>query len=143
MQEFKENESLMLEDFHWNAGLITGAIHVGANIGEERFDYEKHHLNVMWFEPNPEAFAILSSNISKCSPKQWAYPFLISDKDDKEYILHVASNNGASSSILDRANHKEAWPNISYIKNVVVRSITLNTFFKNNGIPKKKNVFSF
>lgn len=131
----------MLRDFYWNFGAdFSGVIHVGANIGEERFEYAEHNLNVLWFEPNPISFKILKDNIAEF-PKQKAFPFLILDEDDREYLLHLANNDGASSSILERTGHKVAWPNVSYVSDVLVKGLTLNTFFKRYEIDKKSFQF--
>jgi len=72
-----------------------GVIHVGANEGQERDIYARYNLNVLWIEPLLDVFRILGENISR-SPRQTAENYLITDCDDKEYVLHVASNQGAS-----------------------------------------------
>src|SRR5262245_40145510 len=88
---------------------VTGIIHVGANSGQERELYAKYKLKVLWIEPLPHIFEKLRENIS-CFPDQTAINRLITDKDDAEYLFHVASNEGQSSSILEFAQHREIWP---------------------------------
>jgi hypothetical protein len=44
-------------------GIITGIIHVGANLGQERELYAKYKLKVLWIEPLPHFFEKLRENI--------------------------------------------------------------------------------
>jgi hypothetical protein len=44
-------------------GDVSGVVHVGANIGQERQLYAAHKLNVLWIEPISEVFKRLESNI--------------------------------------------------------------------------------
>ncbi len=110
-----------------------GVIHVGANTGQEKQQYENHGLNVVWIEPIPEVFEKLSTNVRDL-PKQQAYQCLVTDQDDAEYEFNVANNNGASSSILDFHLHKEIWPTVSYDKKIRLRSVTLPTFVQRHAI---------
>lgn len=110
-----------------------GVIHIGANEGQERDEYAKRKLNVIWIEPIPEVFATLQKNI-KGYPNQKAYQALITDKDNAEYIFHIANNQGASSSIFDLKLHKEIWPEVTYKKAINLKSITLSTLIKQESI---------
>src|SRR5579862_7247657 len=83
---------------------VGGVIHVGANSGQERNLYAQLELDVAWVEPNPPVFERLRANLAEF-PKQRAYQYLIADQDEQEYIFHVASNGGESSSILPLAKH--------------------------------------
>jgi FkbM family methyltransferase len=58
---------------------------------------------------------------------------LITDKDGMEYLLHVANNEGQSSSILELARHREIRPEIHYVAEVTLKSITLDSLLKNLG----------
>src|SRR5208283_2329183 len=75
-------------------------VHVGANAGQERELYATFDLIVYWIEPIPEVFEQLRAALQSF-PKQKAYQALILDRDGITHILHVASNNGASSSIFE------------------------------------------
>jgi FkbM family methyltransferase len=101
-----------------------GVIHVGANVGQERFTYEKYGLHVVWIEPIPSVFNILKKNIETLK-NQMALQYLITDKDDVSYTLKVASNEGASSSIFDFEGHSEIWPDIVYVDEINIVSKTL------------------
>ena len=103
---------------------ITGVIHVGANTGQEIQTYNHHNLDVIWVEPITEVFKVLLENI-KNYPKHIAYNSLITDTDNKEYDFHIANNYGQSSSIYGLKKHKQIWPDIHYIANLRLKSITL------------------
>ena len=110
-----------------------GVIHVGANEGQERDIYARYNLNVLWIEPLPDVFRILQENISR-TPRQTAENYLITDCDDKEYVLHIASNQGASSSIFEFGDHRDIWPEIHYVDQMKMKSITLDSLmFKLRG----------
>src|SRR5262249_48597685 len=106
--------------------LCSGVIHVGANIGQERDNYARYNLKVAWIEPIPELFETLRQNIHPL-PEQVAINALIADQDGKPYTLHVANNDGASSSILDLHGHKDIWPHVHYIRDIAMKSSTLKT----------------
>src|SRR5689334_17366243 len=88
---------------------VLGLIHVGANTGEERDLYCRYNLDVIWIEAIPEVFEQLRSRLDGY-PKQKAYQYLIADSTGREYVFHVANNQGASSSLLPLAKHRQMWP---------------------------------
>ncbi len=114
-----------------------GVIHVGANIGQERNFYQKHALDVIWIEPIPEVFEVLSHNISSFN-RQKAYKYLVTDKNDMTYNFNIANNFGASSSILNIKHHKDIWPNIFYERSIELKSITLKKFIHDENINIEK-----
>lgn len=103
---------------------VKGVIHVGANTGQEREQYDRHRLRVLWVEPIPEIFAQLKANLAGF-PRQRPVQALVSDRDGAEYEFHVANNGGASSSILDFKLHKDIWPEVAYERTIKLRSTTL------------------
>jgi FkbM family methyltransferase len=105
---------------------VSGVIHVGANTGQERFLYRLFGLNVVWIEPIPEVFQALTAKIARFRG-QHALQALVTDRDDGEYEFNVASNNGASSSILDLGMHKDIWPEVGYERTITLRSKTLSS----------------
>lgn len=115
---------------------VSGVIHVGANEGQERFEYERHGLNIIWFEPIPEVFDKLISNISSF-PKQKAFNFLLSSDDFQEYEFKVSNFDGGSSSIFDLAGHSEIWPSIHYIQTIKIKSRSLSSVILEQGIAMK------
>jgi FkbM family methyltransferase len=114
-----------------------GVIHVGANSGQERKLYNKFGLNVVWIEPIPSVYAELQSNISRY-PRQKAIQALVTDSDGKTIVLNVASNGGASSSILELRDHKEIWPDVTYVSKVECVSKTLATVVGEANIDMKR-----
>ncbi len=116
---------------------VSGVVHVGANVGQERELYSTHGLSVVWIEPIPEVFTQLNANIRDFK-NQFAFQALVTDVDDKEYEFHIANNNGASSSVFELKQHKDIWPGVDYTTTVLLKSITLATFFKKEHIDASK-----
>jgi FkbM family methyltransferase len=104
--------------------LLRGIVHVGANSGQERGLYDSYRLPVLWIEPIPEVFATLQMNIANY-PGQRAVQALVADTDGKEVDFHIASNAGASSSMLEMASHKDLWPTVAFNRSVRMTTRTL------------------
>jgi len=102
----------------------SGVIHVGANAGQERDLYAAHGLAVVWIEPIPSVFAKLCDNI-RHYPTQRAINALIMERDGAEHVLHIANNEGASSSVFDLHLHRDIWPEVAYVDAIAMRSSTL------------------
>jgi FkbM family methyltransferase len=111
----------------------SGVIHVGANVGQEREVYAAFGLRVLWIEPIPEVYERLVANIAEF-PAQRALLALVTDRDGGEYEFHVASNNGGSSSILDFKLHREIWPRVEFVRSLRLRSLTLPSLLRSEGI---------
>jgi FkbM family methyltransferase len=112
---------------------VRGIIHVGANAGGEASTYDIHDLRVAWIEPIPEVFQELQQNIAPF-PKQKAYHYLIGEKDESEVVLHISTNAGLSSSVLPLAKHRQAWPDVSYSRDITMPSTTLPMFVQKEGL---------
>ncbi len=112
---------------------INGIIHVGANTGQEIKLYAQYGLPVVWIEPIPEVFETLQSNLAGVQ-KQIAIKGLVTDIDNKEYDFKLASNNGASSSILEFNLHQDIWPEVIFEKTIKLLSVTLPSLLKANNI---------
>lgn len=116
--------------FFWS---VSGVIHVGANVGQERYLYESFGLRVLWIEPIPAIFKTLQENISDFR-KQRAVQALVTDRDDERYQFHLSNNDGESSSILDLKQHKDIWPEVNYIGTIPLASTTLTTLLQREQI---------
>lgn len=118
-----------------NNGLsqCRGVIHVGANSGQERKVYARLGLDVLWIEPIPGVFAELVANIARF-PRQKAIQALVTDKDGEPIVLNIASNGGASSSILDLGQHEDVWPDVTYVGRIECTSKTLVTALAEAGV---------
>ena len=120
---FSRLSVLVYGDVDGFLGKSKGIIHIGANEGQERAQYAKHNLAVVWIEPIPESFARLKANIEPF-PNQRAFQYLLA-ADSGSYRLNISSNNGESSSILDLARHREVWPSVDYVSQIEMVSVTL------------------
>lgn len=114
-------------------GQVRGVIHVGANDGQERELYARHRLDVLWVEAVPEVVERLRDNLQGF-PRQRALQALVTDRDDCDTVIHVANNDGASSSILDLARHREIWPEVWYSRSETLHSVTLSTLLRREAI---------
>jgi len=114
-------------------GSCSGVIHIGANCGQERDLYAGHRLPVVWIEPLAEPFEALTKNIRGLA-NQLAIKALITDRDGERRTLHVANNDGQSSSIFDLHLHGDIWPDIHYLRDIEMVSSTLPTALKEAGI---------
>jgi FkbM family methyltransferase len=130
---FSRTKTLMTRNPDRFLKKVSGVVHVGANTGQERDDYRKFGLRVIWIEPSPDVFQRLKANLTGY-PEQLAFQYLITDQNDSEYLFHVANNAGQSSSILDFAMHKDIWPHVRYESALRLRSIKLSSFFEKERI---------
>lgn len=101
-----------------------GVVHVGANTGQEREAYAALGLPVLWVEPIPAVFAELERNIAGL-PDQRAVRALLTERSGERVTLHIANNNGESSSILELARHRELWPEVDYEDAIELETETL------------------
>ena len=118
-----DNESEFLDGYLRN---ISGLVHVGANLGQEREYYRLLGLDVIWVEAIREMYDRLVSNIAG-HLRQRACQALLTDKDGDAYDFNIANNNGASSSILPMDKHAELFPEIEYTEQRRLISTTLQT----------------
>ncbi|MDD9877269.1 MAG: FkbM family methyltransferase [Magnetovibrio sp.] len=110
-----------------------GVIHVGANTGQERDLYAAHDLDVVWIEPIPDVFATLAAN-TDAYPRQAALRALITERAGDTHTLHVANNEGASSSILELDQHRDIWPEVDYVADIELVSESLPSALAAAGI---------
>jgi FkbM family methyltransferase len=110
-----------------------GIIHVGANIGQERDDYQAFNLPVIWLEPIPEVFDELSRNMAY-HPLQHAYPYLISDQDGEVVDFHISNNEALSSSMLPLKEHQTLWPSVAFTQKIALTTFTLPTMLQREKI---------
>jgi FkbM family methyltransferase len=81
-------------------------------------------LKVVWIEANPEVYKDLLRSIEPYSDQK-ALNALITDRNDVTYTFHISSNKGLSSSIYELHHHKDIWPAVHYVSEVVLKSVTL------------------
>ena len=112
---------------------VSGVIHIGANLGQERDTYAGHGLRVLWIEPIPDVYEELSKNLHGY-PQQIARRYLVTDTDGQEYQFFLANNGGQSSSILEMAEHTKLWPDVKYVDSIVMKGITLPTLLQTENL---------
>jgi FkbM family methyltransferase len=115
---------------------VPGLIHVGANIGQERALYDSYGLDVIWVEPVAEVFAKLQANIAPYS-RQRACQYLLTDRAGLQ-TFHVATNDGASSSLFDLGRHRELYPEITYERTLTLPATTLDTMLERERIDPRR-----
>jgi FkbM family methyltransferase len=84
-------------------------------------------------EAIPELYEELERSIAGY-PKQRAVKALATDKDGDSHVIHVASNHGASSSILELHQHRDIWPDIEFVRDIELESSTLPTALSRVGL---------
>lgn len=119
-----------------NLNGLHGIIHVGANTGQERGEYAKHNLDVLWIEPLPKYFRKLQKNLSGL-PKQRAINYLIGDEDDKSVVMNICDNEGLSSSFMEPADHKVIYPQVHFNGGLNCRTYKLDTALARERIDAK------
>lgn len=111
---------------------LRGALHVGANVGEERDWYARlRFTKVIWFEPNMELFPILQTNIAPYRTQR-AINVGIHDTLQRA-TLHIANNEGQSSSLLEFGTHAMYYPNVKYIRDEVIPLWRMDDLFEAMG----------
>ncbi len=116
---------------------VSGVLHVGANLGQERFRYAKYDVDVIWIEPIFDTFTKLKQNVESF-PRQQAFNYLITDKNNESIAFNIANNSGESSSIFEFGCHKDIWPQVEYTHTIDLNSITLKTFISQEKIEIEK-----
>lgn len=110
-----------------------GVIHIGAHEGQEREWYRSLGFGyVLWFEPNMEVYNRLVENLKNYRNNK-AYNLGIHDFLNVG-ILHISSNDGLSSSILNLGLHQKYRPDIGYIKDQMITLIRMDDFVKEKKI---------
>ncbi|AZQ66762.1 FkbM family methyltransferase [Silicimonas algicola] len=107
-------------------------VHIGANTGQERHLYNRLGLDVLWIEPIPNVYEALVRNLADF-PHQQAFQGLISAEDGHAVAFNVASNEGASSSMLEFGLHRDIWPEVGYIEQLALTTMRLDTAVKAAG----------
>ncbi len=109
---------------------IRGVIHIGAHRAEERPHYLSVGLrNIIWIEADPALAEWLKEHCAEP-----VFNYAICDQDHTEAILHLANNDGMSSSLLFPKAHIWKHPGIGFSETVRVETITLDTLIAEQSI---------
>lgn len=110
---------------------VSGALHIGAHDCEEMQFYNNMGISankVVWIDAIQEK---VDQAKSRHIPN--VYQAVITDKDDQTVTFHV-SNNVQSSSILEFGSHAKHHPNVRFVRDVELQTVTVDTFFQRNGL---------
>ena len=111
-----------------------GVIHVGAQRGQERYDYAKRKLRVLWVEADPDMIPHLRANL-RGFPQQHCIQGLVGSCAEPHCRFYVANNDGASSSVFPFERHGEIWPEIRMDNAKFLRKYTLPELLEARSIP--------
>ena len=94
--------------------LVDSVLHIGANEGQERFDYRETGASpCIYVEPVDSAYALLERNLADL-PGHVAVRAVCSGAEGERVLFNVASNGGQSSSILPLGDHAGHHPDVVY-----------------------------
>lgn len=99
-----------------------GVIHIGAHRCEEASQYSEYP-KVLWIDGNDDL----------CAEYPQIVNAIISDEDDKDVEFMITSNDAMSSSILKLKEHRVEHPDCVEVKNVLKKSVTLDTLLTRQG----------
>ena len=108
---------------------IKGVLHIGAHVGQELTTYERLGIdNVMFFEPIPETFQRLKTNIG--DRKAILVNIALGDMIGEVEMFTETVNSGQSSSVLEPDYHLIQHPNINFDGKQKVSITKLDTFIE-------------
>lgn len=103
---------------------VEGIVHVGAHFAQEFDEYRAvNSKSTLWIDALPENLSVISEVIKDSNDK--VVMGLVWSQSGKDFNFKVASNDGASSSILDFGTHSIAHPEIHIEREVMLTSQTL------------------
>ena len=111
---------------------INGVIHIGAGSGAEIKNYINDNIeNILMIEPDQKSFFKLCVRRFLYDP---TFKFninllksIISDRNEK--IKFNISNIADCNSILELKKHKDYYPHVKKLKEIILQSYTLNELF--------------
>jgi FkbM family methyltransferase len=108
---------------------VTGVLHLGAHYGEEADDYDTclpwtAGPRVVWVEGDTDHLARLGRHVGH-RPGHSIVPAMIDDQHH-DVTFHLASNDGASSSLLPFGTHATVLPHIRFVGERTERTTTVD-----------------
>ena len=116
-----------------------GILHIGAHMCEERVLYNSIKIgdnDILWIEAIGETVTY----VKKINENINIVQAVITDKDYEE-LNFMITNNKESSSIFNFGTHAIEHPHVFEIERRRLKSITLNTLFERNNIPRDRYDF--
>jgi FkbM family methyltransferase len=112
---------------------ITGLIHVGGHIGEEVSDYYIKGIdNIVIFEPLPQSFVQLESEVAKYQFKKIKLINKALGSKNKQIEMNVCNQDGLCSSLLNPKHVLEQYPHIKFPNKQLVDMITMDSIIEEN-----------
>jgi FkbM family methyltransferase len=106
---------------------IYGVLHVGGHHGEEASLYDKIGVDrAVFFEPDPRNVVVLNHVLSKYPDRDYKICKEALGSEETTMKLYLASNNGASNSLLRPYKHLQQYPNIKFEHDIEVNVKPLN-----------------
>lgn len=104
----------------------TGVLHLGAHLCEEaRYYHRAKAGKVWWVEALPDLAATCEQNLARY-PDQQVICGCVGAADGTEVTFHRA-NNGMSSSVLALGTHLVISPDVSYVADEPMTTVTVDT----------------
>ena len=104
----------------------TQVIHCGAHLAEEADDYALNLLSpVIWIEAAPNLIPRLKARV-EAFPLDSVIQAALWSETGIQKIIHI-SNNSFSSSFKELGTHADSYPEIEYVKDVLVSTSTLDS----------------
>ena len=101
-------------------------LHIGGHYAEEADSYRRNGISrAIFIEGDPVIFEKMQKILGRY-PSFQSIQALLSDKSER-VIFHVASNDGASSSILTPARHLTERPDITFAESKFLDTVTLDS----------------
>ena len=120
---------------------VDGVLHIGSHICEEKTMYNYLGVTdekIIWIDAIEEKVNETTANGVKN-----VYQSVITDTDDNIVKFNI-SNNFQSSSVLELKEHLIYHPQIHYVEERMLKTVTIDTFFKRNNLdPSQYNLWNF
>ena len=122
-------------------GKVTGVYHVGGHHGQEHNFYESLNVDqVVYFEPHPDSFSVLESNLGNKEKVRLEKLALGESDNITKQMFCETSNQGMSNSLLKPAYHNEMYPHIVFdADSVEVEIMTLDKYVSENPFSARMN----
>ncbi len=112
---------------------VTGVLHLGAHLGQEAPDYERHGIkNVVWVEANPQLIEPLTKNVGPYGHR--VIEAAVWGTAGAEMTFNIASHEGESSSLLEFDTHAQHYPTVTFVDSVKVTTTSLHQLSKDHDL---------
>lgn len=112
--------------------MAPSIVHVGAHTGEEAEYYDSLRPKpnkVLWIEANRDLIDSLTAHVERFE-RQSAFWAFVGAKTAEVIAFHIA-NNPLCSSALDLQEHRAVYPDVAYVRDEPMATITLDDLLDN------------